>query len=78
LIQSQSAAIRLDMMFVDEGFGSLDDQSRAEAIKVLKQIAGGSRLIGVVSHVTELKHAIDDQLVVTKDEKGSHVKWILE
>ncbi|MCC8105592.1 MAG: AAA family ATPase [Clostridiales bacterium] len=74
-IQQRTAAIHLDMMFIDEGFGSLDDRSRGQAVRVLKEMAGGSRLIGIISHVTELKQEIDDQLLVTKDETGSHVKW---
>ncbi len=74
-IQQRTAAIHLDMMFIDEGFGSLDDRSRSQAVRVLKEMAGGSRLIGIISHVTELKQEIDDQLLVTKDESGSHVKW---
>ncbi len=74
-IQANSAAVNLDMMFIDEGFGSLDDHSRSQAIRVLKQMAGGSKLIGIISHVTELKQEIDDQLIITKDEKGSHQKW---
>ena len=74
-IQESSAAIHLDVMFVDEGFGSLDEHSREQAVKVLQELAGGSKLIGIISHVTELKQEIEDQLIVTKDEKGSHVKW---
>ena len=62
-------------MFVDEGFGSLDEHSREQAVKVLQELAGGSKLIGIISHVTELKQEIEDQLLVSKDEKGSHVKW---
>ena len=62
-------------MFVDEGFGSLDEHSREQAVKVLQELAGGSKLIGIISHVTELKQEIEDQLIVTKDESGSHVKW---
>ncbi len=62
-------------MFVDEGFGSLDEHSREQAVKVLQELAGGSKLIGIISHVTELKQEIEDQLIVSKDEKGSHVKW---
>ena len=62
-------------MFVDEGFGSLDEHSREQAVKVLQELAGGSKLIGIISHVTELKQEIEDQLIVTKDEKGSHVRW---
>ena len=74
-IQENSAAINLDVMFIDEGFGSLDDHSRDQAIRVLQRMASGSKLIGIISHVTELKQEIDDQLIVTKDEEGSKVKW---
>ena len=73
-IQS-SSTITLDMMFLDEGFGSLDNQSRGQAVRVLQQMAGG-KLIGIISHVSELKQVIDDQLLVTKDEHGSHAKWL--
>ena len=74
-IQENSAAINLDMMFIDEGFGSLDAHSRDQAVRVLQQMAGGNKLIGIISHVTELQTTIDDQLLVTKDESGSHVRW---
>lgn len=74
-IQQSSAAINLDMMFIDEGFGSLDEHSRNQAVRVLQEMAEGSRLIGIISHVSELKQEIEDQLIVTKDENGSHVKW---
>ena len=74
-IQESSAAISLDMMFIDEGFGSLDEHSRSQAVKVLLEMAEGSRLIGIISHVTELKQEIEDQLIVRKDETGSHVRW---
>ena len=62
-------------MFIDEGFGSLDDHSRSQAVKVLKEMAGGSRLVGIISHVTELKQEIDNQFLVSRDENGSHIKW---
>ena len=74
-IQEKSAAISLDILFIDEGFGSLDDRARAQAVKVLQQMAGGSKLIGIISHVTELKQQIDNQLLVTKDHTGSHARW---
>jgi len=74
-IQMSTAAIHLDMMFIDEGFGSLDEHSRNQAVRVLQEMAGGDRLIGIISHVTELKQEIDDQLIVTRDENGSHVRW---
>lgn len=76
-IKEQSAAINLDIMFIDEGFGALDDNSRNQAVKVLKDMAAGSKLIGIISHVTELKQEIEDQLVVTKSDKGSQVKWCI-
>lgn len=74
-IQESSAAVNLDMMFIDEGFGSLDEHSRNQAVKVLQEMAEGSRLIGIISHVTELKQEIEDQLIVNKDENGSRVRW---
>ena len=74
-IQANTSAINLDIMFIDEGFGSLDDHARGQAIRVLKRLSGGHKLIGIISHVTELKQEMDNQLIVTKDEKGSHVRW---
>ncbi len=74
-IQAASAAVNLDIMFIDEGFGSLDDHSRSQAVKMLLEMAEGSKLIGIISHVTELKQEIDDQLLVEKDEAGSHARW---
>lgn len=74
LIQESASSISLDMIFIDEGFGSLDDRTRNQAVKVLQRIAGG-RLIGIISHVTELKQEIEDQLIVSKDSEGSRVRW---
>ena len=74
-IQESSAAINLDMMFIDEGFGSLDEHSRDQAVKVLQNMAEGEKLIGIISHVTELNQEIEDQLIVTKDDQGSHTRW---
>lgn len=74
-IQENTSAVNLDIMFIDEGFGSLDNNSRTEAIKVLKNMADSNRLIGIISHVTELKQEIDNQLIVTKDNQGSKVMW---
>lgn len=76
-IQVSSASINLDMMFIDEGFGALDDHSRDQAVKVLQRMAAGSKLIGIISHVSELKQEIEDQLIVNKDEDGSRVKWVI-
>jgi exonuclease SbcC len=74
-IKEGSGAINLDMMFIDEGFGSLDEHSRGQAVRILKEMAGSDRMIGIISHVTELKQEIDSQLVVTKTENGSSVVW---
>ena len=63
------------MMFIDEGFGSLSDNARTQAIRVLKRMAGDAKLIGIISHVTELKQELSDQLEVTRDDFGSHVCW---
>ena len=74
-ISRSAGGIQMKTMFVDEGFGSLDDYSREQAIGVLSELAGSDRMIGIISHVTELKESIDRQLVVTKTKKGSHVRW---
>lgn len=77
IIQSRAGKVHLDTMFIDEGFGSLDDQSREEAIRVLNELAGQRRLIGIISHVTELKEQIERKLIVSRDEKGSHTRWAI-
>lgn len=74
-IKASASSIDLDIMFIDEGFGSLDDHSRDEAVKVLKDMSEGNKLIGIISHVSELKQEIEDQLIVSKDDHGSHIKW---
>lgn len=76
-IQARSGAVNLEMMFVDEGFGTLDNNARNEAVIILKNMAGGSKLIGIISHVNELKQEIEEQLIVTKDENGSKARWQL-
>ena len=66
-IQSSSGGIQLDTMFVDEGFGSLDEDALDQAIRALKDLSQGSRLVGIVSHVSELKERIDKKIIVTKE-----------
>lgn len=75
IVQRTAGAIHLETMFVDEGFGSLDDQAREQAIRVLNNLAGGNRLVGIISHVNELKEQIDCKLVVTRSDQGSLVHW---
>lgn len=74
-IQAATAAIHLDVMFIDEGFGSLSDNARNEAVNILKEMAGKQRQIGIISHVSELKDEIENQLIVKKDDCGSHISW---
>lgn len=69
-IQSASGGIRLDSMFVDEGFGSLDQDTLSQAIKVLSGLADSNLLVGIISHVAELKERIDKQIVVKKEKSG--------
>lgn len=77
-IQSSAGGVRLDTMFVDEGFGSLDDDSLQLAISTLQELTDGNRLVGIISHVNELKEKINKQIVVTKElSGGSSCKIIL-
>ncbi|MDO4261993.1 MAG: SMC family ATPase [Eubacteriales bacterium] len=69
-IQSSAGGIRLDTMFVDEGFGSLDEESLRQAVDALAGLSGGGRLVGIISHVSELKDRIDRQILVTKERTG--------
>ena len=69
-IQSSAGGIRLDTMFVDEGFGSLDEESLEQAMKALSNLTDGNRLVGIISHVGELKTRIEKQILVTKEKSG--------
>lgn len=69
-VQSSASGIRLDTMFVDEGFGSLDEDALEQALRALTRLSEGNRLVGIISHVSSLKEKIDRQIVVTKDPTG--------
>ena len=69
-IQSSAGGIRLDSLFVDEGFGSLDEETLGEAMAALSSLTEGNRLVGVISHVAELRREIERQIVVTKEKTG--------
>ena len=69
-VQSAAGGIRLDTLFLDEGFGSLDDESLEQAIRVLAGLTEGDRLVGIISHVAALKERIDKQVVVKKARSG--------
>ncbi|MDO4266091.1 MAG: SMC family ATPase [Eubacteriales bacterium] len=76
-IQSSAGGVRLDTMFVDEGFGSLDGESLDQAFRALSGLSEGHRLVGIISHVSELKEKIDRQIVVTKERTGGSRARIL-
>ena len=69
-IQSRSGGVQLDTLFVDEGFGSLDEDSLEQAVRALQELTESRRLVGIISHVAELKERIDRQVVVTKEHTG--------
>ena len=69
VIQNAASSVKVDAMFIDEGFGSLDEESRTRAVQVLQELSGGRRLIGIISHVTELKEEMGHK---TGGKKG---KW---
>lgn len=77
IIQSYSGAIQIDTMFVDEGFGSLDSEALEQSISILNTLTDGNRLVGIISHVNELKERIDKQIIVKKDIKGSYIEKII-
>lgn len=77
VIQHTAGKVHLDTMFIDEGFGSLSEETRNQAIAILQELSEGRRLVGIISHVSELKAQIDRKLVVSKTEQGSSVKWEL-
>ncbi len=78
VVQAGSGNVRLDAMFIDEGFGSLDENMLRQARAMLYKLADGKRLIGVISHVAELKDTIDKKIVVTKTVTGSKLSVVCE
>lgn len=77
IVQRTAGAVQLEMMFIDEGFGSLDDVSRTQALNVLEELTDGGRQIGIISHVNELKEQMEKKLIVSKGERGSSLHWEL-
>jgi exonuclease SbcC len=77
MIQSFAGGIQLDTIFVDEGFGALDSESLDQAIEVLNALTSGNRLVGIISHVGELRERIDKKLVVTKNISGSNISLVV-
>lgn len=69
-IHAKSGGIQIDTLFVDEGFGSLDEESLNQAMNALANVTEGNRLVGIISHVREVKERIDRKIIVTKDKSG--------
>ncbi len=76
-IQSNAGGIKIDTMFVDEGFGTLSEDVLSQAIKTLVSLSEGDRLVGIISHVAELKEKIEKQIVITKEKTGGSCARVL-
>ncbi len=74
VVQAHAGGIQLDAMFIDEGFGSLDQESLQLAVKTLTELTGGGKLVGIISHVEELKEGIDRKIVVNRGQNGSTLR----
>lgn len=77
VIQAYAGGVQIDAMFIDEGFGSLDERSREQAVEVLQKLSYGNRMVGIISHVSELKERIEKQIIVKKGSVGSTIVWKL-
>ena len=73
-ISNNRGGIRIDSLFIDEGFGSLDAESLNQALNILSDLSGNDKLVGVISHVSELMSRIDNKILVNKTNTGSIVK----
>ena len=76
VVQAQSGAIRMDAMFIDEGFGTLDENALRNSLQVLSSLADGKRLIGIISHIHDLEERIEKQMIVSKTLAGSRIDMI--
>ena len=76
-VQSSAGGINIETMFVDEGFGTLDTDTLDTAYKALTNLSESNRLVGIISHVTELKERIDKQIVITKQKTGGSTAKII-
>lgn len=76
VIQSYAGGVEIDTLFIDEGFGALDTESLEQAIQTLVGLTEGNRLVGIISHVSELKDRIDRQILVCKGRSGSSISVV--
>jgi len=77
VVQSHAGGIRLETIFVDEGFGTLDPESLDLAVRALRDLQQGGRLVGIISHVTELRELIDARLEVLPGRRGSTARFVV-
>ncbi len=75
VIQGYAGGVVVETMFVDEGFGSLDKDSLEQAVAILKELATDNRIVGIISHVEELKECIEKKVLLTKSTQGSSISW---
>ncbi|NLB27452.1 MAG: hypothetical protein GX819_00685 [Clostridiaceae bacterium] len=75
VVMAHAGGVEIDSLFIDEGFGSLDENSLQEAMGLLQGLAEDNRMIGVISHLSMLRQAIDQKLVAKKGENGSSIAW---
>ena len=73
VVQSYAGGIQIETLFIDEGFGALDEESLEQAMTTLQNLTEHNHLIGIISHVTELKERIEKQVIVEKGRNGSHI-----
>ena len=78
VVQQFAGGIQVETLFVDEGFGALDEESLSQAVQILTTLSGGSRMIGIISHVEELKERIEHQIIVEKTHQGSRIYMEME
>ena len=76
VVQGQSGAIRMEAMFIDEGFGTLDENALRNSLQVLSELAEGKRLIGIISHVHDLEEKIEKQIIVKKTLRGAELSVV--
>ena len=76
IIQRNSRAVRPEAIFIDEGFGVLDDESLEQAIEVLMSLSESNHMVGIISHISELKDRIDKKIIVKRSKTGSAVEFI--
>lgn len=77
VVQQSAGGIRLDAMFIDEGFGTLDPNALELAMRTLSEMAGANRIVGIISHVSELRERIDKQVQVEKTTSGSRIRLMV-